>query len=69
MSCLGESSMNFERRKANARAVTDIGMEKRPPPASPGTGHSAVPESKKSRYEAVRKALVASFYFAYRTTG
>lgn len=28
--------MNFERRKANARAVTDLGMEKRPPPARQG---------------------------------
>ena len=31
MSCLGESSMDFERPKANATAITDLGMEKGPP--------------------------------------
>lgn len=64
MSCLGESSMDFERPKANATAITDLGMETGPP----GTGHTAMSENK-SRYEAVRKVLVECFYFAYRATG
>lgn len=67
MSCLGESSMDFERPKANATAITDWGMEKGPPPP-PWAGHTAMPENK-SRYEAVRKVLVECFYFAYRATG
>lgn len=40
MSCLGESSMDFERPKANATAITDLGMEKGPPSAAMGWTHS-----------------------------
>lgn len=64
MSCLGESSMDFERPKANATAITDLGMETGPPRA----GHTATSENK-SRYEAVKKVLVECFYFAYRAMG
>lgn len=56
MSCLGESSMDFERPKANATAITDLGMEARPPRA----GHTATSENK-SRYEAVKKCWLNVF--------